>query len=340
MTRARALGAVVVVAAVAVALFLGLRDTTPSPAVALSRDGSFPARGSFLGDRAAIDEAVAAWRDADGRRTPELQRVTEAPVQVLYAGQVRTDRFVLLRQGDRVIALERGEQDWSDWEVEDAVGGFDPRAGVPVAVGDVVLLPGTGDWTFAPGEEPGTVTPVAGLLVEGGPDGSPLEHGLVLDGARTAWTAAAGPTRLTPAAYADLARAASDPRGVEVLRAALGRERAPSGVVDVVWVEDDRAVLVPRDGGDVRVGWPGGPEGRTFGRPGEAVSATFLRDELLVAGGAEVARLVISIDGARQVVPGPVALVPGRLARFQGDVEVSGLDADGRRVGEPATPDL
>jgi hypothetical protein len=171
-------GALVVVVAVVVLVTRG-----GGPSFELERgDGTaFPLRGSLADDQGAIDDALKAWKDgrgaaADGRAA----RVADQDVHLLYAGRVKDRGVVIVRQGDRLIAMhqpfDRG------WVVGEAQDNFAAYHTSPVTIDGAVLLP-AGDWTYLPLRAHATPPQIVdGLISSGAAYSGDAEPGFLVEG--------------------------------------------------------------------------------------------------------------------------------------------------------------
>jgi hypothetical protein len=178
--KIRLLGAGALALLVVLVVLVARGGGGPSFKVERGDGAEFPLRGSLADDRDAIDGALQAWKDGRGAAADiKAARISSEDVHLLYAETIGERSVVVVRQGDRLIAmdepLDRG------WYVEAAVEGFDHLDGSPAKIGDAVLLP-NGDWTYLPLRDSGEQTRTVDGLVTPDSAYGDLEPGFVVEG--------------------------------------------------------------------------------------------------------------------------------------------------------------
>jgi hypothetical protein len=233
---------------VVLAVVLVTRGGGPSFEVERGDGSAFPLRGSLADDQGAIDDALEAWRDgrgaaADGRAA----RINDhLDVHVLYAGRVEDRDVVIVRQGDRLIAMHQPfDRGWVVGEAQDNFASFDAS---PVEIDDAVLLP-VGDWTYLPMRAHATQPKIVdGLISSGSAYGGEVEPGFVVEGGlepvrnkgARVFDTEAGLFRIDDRTLGRIADASRHPGRLLAIHAALvGDEDEPPGrravPVDVLW---------------------------------------------------------------------------------------------------------
>lgn len=155
--------AVLAIAIVAVVLVTSRGDEEAEGETERGRPG-FSLRGSLKDDDAAIDAAVAEWReeiaedededddgkDAGQRLREALEPEPDEDITVVWIGRAdeRQEIAILEHRGLAVLLRRRSAEDnWfiSAQRVQDEQ---DTRGTLPVAVGDAIVVPDGGQWRF------------------------------------------------------------------------------------------------------------------------------------------------------------------------------------------------
>lgn len=347
----------------------------PSFKVERGDGAEFPLRGSLAHDRDTIDAALQAWKDGRGSAAHSTAaRISSQDVHLLYAEKIGDRSVVVVRQGDRLIAmdepLDRG------WYVEAAEEGFDPFDGSPARIGDAVLLP-NGDWTYLPlrdnGERPRTVD---GLVSPDSAYGD-LGPGFVVEGRQPSpdkvtkvYDTEVGLFRVDATTRRAIADASLRPGALLAIHAALASDQdesvGPRGLrsFDVLWTGRlagvARAAVVARQYPDrlglglvrdpdglvssaasVDLGSRAGPLGTS--RQRGSVGAAYVSGDdgprtVVAAGTGEVERLEFLVGTRRFTRAAPVAVVPVDWDPLTTDAVVVGRTRGGAVIAPSIAP--
>lgn len=347
----------------------------PSFKVERGDGAGFPLRGSLAHDRDTIDAALQAWKDGRGSAAHSTAaRISSQDVHLLYAEKIGDRSVVVVRQGDRLIAMD--EPLGRGWYVEAAEEGFDPFDGSPARIGDAVLLP-NGDWTYLPlrdsGERPRTVD---GLVSPDSAYGD-LGPGFVVEGRQPSsdkvtkvYDTEVGLFRVDATTRRAIADASLRPGALLAIHAALASDQdesvGPRGLrsFDVLWTGRlagvPRAAVVARQYPDrlglglvrdpdglvssaasVDLGSRAGPLGtrRQRGSVGAAyVSGDDGPRTVVAAGTGEVERLEFLVGTRRFTRAAPVAVVPVDWDPLRTDAVVVGRTRGGAVIAPSIAP--
>jgi len=347
----------------------------PSFKVERGDGAEFPLRGSLADDGDAIDDALQAWKDGRGSAADSTAaRISSQDVHLLYAEKIGDRSVVVVRQGDRLIAMD--EPFDRGWYVEAAEEGFDPFDGSPAKIGDAVLLP-NGDWTYLPlrdrGDRPRTVD---GLVSPDSAYGG-LEPGFVVEGrlpsrekVTKVYDTEVGLFRVDAGTRRAIADASLRPGALLAIHAALASDQderiGPRGLrsFEVLWTGRlagvPRAAVVARQYPDrLGLGLVRDPDGLvssaasldlgsragalgTRRQPGSVGAAYVSGDDgprtVVAAGTAGVERLEFLVGTRRFTRAGPVAVVPVDWDPLTTDAVVVGRTRGGAVIAPRVAP--